>query len=144
MRKNLGIEGLGDLVERPIVATLATYRQDGSVLLSPVWHEWRDGGFNVIVGGADVKARQLRRDLRASIAVYESDPPYRGIELRATARLSTAGTHEVWRRIAIRYLGPEAGAAYAGEPAGEGEDLLVRLEPGDLRTWDFADDAWDG
>ena len=29
MRKALGVEGLGDLVERPLVATLATYRRDG-------------------------------------------------------------------------------------------------------------------
>jgi hypothetical protein len=41
------------------------------------------------------------------------------------------------RRIAIRYLGPEAGERYA-ETAGD--DLLIRLEPGELRGWDFADD----
>jgi hypothetical protein len=40
-------------------------------------------------------------------------------------------------RIACRYLGPEAGAAYAER--GE-DDLVVRLEPGNLRAWDFADD----
>jgi hypothetical protein len=44
MRKDLWIEGLGDLVERPIESTLASYRAGGSILLSPGWHEWRDGG----------------------------------------------------------------------------------------------------
>jgi hypothetical protein len=39
-------------------------------------------------------------------------------------------------RIASGYLGPGAGAAYAGSA---GDDLLIRLEPGDLRAWDFAD-----
>ncbi|HYB47740.1 MAG TPA: hypothetical protein VED20_10335 [Streptosporangiaceae bacterium] len=47
MRTNLTVGGLGDLLEEPLVAVLATLRGDGTVLLSPVWHEWRDGGFNV-------------------------------------------------------------------------------------------------
>jgi hypothetical protein len=42
------------------------------------------------------------------------------------------------RRIAVRYLGLEAGEQYV-ETAGD--DLLVRLEPGELRAWDFADDS---
>jgi hypothetical protein len=40
-------------------------------------------------------------------------------------------------RIASRYLGGEAGAAYAESG---GDDLIIRLEPGDLRAWDFADE----
>jgi hypothetical protein len=41
------IGNLGDVLERPLVAVLATYRRDGTVLLSPIWHEWRDNGFSV-------------------------------------------------------------------------------------------------
>jgi PPOX class probable F420-dependent enzyme len=137
MRKGLAVEDLGDLTELPLVAVLATYRRDGTVLLSPVWHEWRDGGFNVVTGPHDVKAVHLRRDPRASIVVCDDSPPYRGIELRCTARLDTTGVHEVVERIASRYLGPEAGSSYA-ETSGDG--LLIRLEPGGLRAWDFADD----
>jgi PPOX class probable F420-dependent enzyme len=136
MRKGLKPEDLGDLLELPRVAVLATYRRDGTVLLSPVWHEWRDNGFNVVTGSTDVKAGHLRRDPRASIVVYEDDTPYRGIELRAEARLSTPGDRTIVRRIATRYLGSEAGEQYA---EGEGDDLLIRLEPGELRAWDFVD-----
>lgn len=136
MRKGLTIEGLGDLIEHPLLAVLATYRRDGTVLLSPVWHEWRDGGFNVVTGSRDVKATHLRRDPRASIVVCEHSPPYRGAELRCRAQLVTTGVEDVVRRIASRYLGPDAGAAYAENAA---DDLLLRLEPGDLRAWDFAD-----
>jgi hypothetical protein len=69
--------------------------------------------------------------------VCDNAPPYRGIELRAIAQLRTTGVEEVVKRIASRYLGPEAGAAYA-ETAGD--DLLIRLAPGILRAWDFADE----
>jgi len=136
MRKGLTPDELGDLLEQPRVAVLATYRRDGTVLLSPVWHEWRDNGFNVVTLSDDVKAGHLRRDPRASIVVYEDDPPNRGIEVRTTARLSPLEDRSIVRRIATRYLGQEEGERYA---AAGGDDLLVRLEPGRLRAWDFAD-----
>ncbi len=136
MRKGLTPDDLGDLLELPRVAALATYRRDGTVLLSPVWHEWQDNGFNVVTGTRDVKAGHLRRDPRASIVVFEDRPPYRGLELRTRARLSMSDDLSIVRRIATRYLGPEAGERYA---ATAGDDLLIRLEPGELRAWDFAD-----
>jgi hypothetical protein len=37
----------------------------------------------------------------------------------------------------MRYLGPEAGQQYAETAR---DDLLIRLERGELRAWDFADD----
>jgi PPOX class probable F420-dependent enzyme len=137
MRKDLTIADLGDLVELPLLAVLATYRRDGTVLLSPVWHQWRDGGFQVVTGSHDVKAAHLHRDARASIVVCEHVPPYRGVEVRGIALLASAAGTDAVQRIASRYLGAEAGAAYA---AGARDDLLIRLQPGELRAWDFADD----
>jgi len=67
--------------------------------------------------------------------VCEHSPPYRGVEVRGRAQLLTAGVHDAVQRITSRYLGRQAGAAYAGSAA---DDLLIRLEPGDLRAWDFA------
>jgi PPOX class probable F420-dependent enzyme len=136
MRKALTMDDLGDLAELPLLAVLATGRKDGTVLLSPVWHEWRDGGFTVVTGSRDVKAAHLRRDPRASIVVCEHSPPYRGVEVRCRAQLATTGVDDAVRRIASRYLGPDAGAAYADQAA---DDLIIRLEPGELRAWDFAD-----
>jgi PPOX class probable F420-dependent enzyme len=137
IRKRLQPDDLGDLLVLPNVAVLATYRRDGSVLLSPVWHEWLDGGFNVVTGSSDIKAVHLRHDPRASIVVCDDAPPYRGIELRTTAQLSLMDDRSIVRRIATRYLGPEAGERYVESG---GDDLLVRLEPGELRAWDFTDD----
>ena len=137
MRKGLSVDDLGDLAELPLLAVLATYRRDGAVLLSPVWHEWRDGGFGVVTGSRDVKAAHLRRDSRASIVVCEHAPPYRGVEVRCTALLASAAGTDAVRRIASRYRGTEMGTAYASSAR---DDLLIRLEPGELRAWDFADD----
>jgi hypothetical protein len=45
VRTDLTLDDLDGFLDLPVVAVLATYRRDGTVLLSPVWHRWRDGGF---------------------------------------------------------------------------------------------------
>jgi hypothetical protein len=45
---------------------------------------------------------------------------------------------ETARRIAARYVGDDEAAA--DTEALRGADLIVRLEPGELRVWDFADE----
>lgn len=138
VRTGLTIEELGDFLDGRVLATLATYGGDGSVRLSPVWFEWADGGCNVVVGADDVKSRHLRRDPRASLTVYENDPPYRGFEIRTEARILERGAAEADRRLAHRYLGKERGDAYLASQ--HWSSVLVRLEPGELRVWDFADE----
>jgi PPOX class probable F420-dependent enzyme len=139
MRRDLPPAELQRFLDEPLVATLATYRKDGSVLLTPVWHEWTDRGFNMMVGPDDVKARNLRRDPRASVTVYQNAPPYAGIELRTTVRfVEEADAHDLDRRMAIRYLGEAAGNAYADSIAGD-PMLFIRLEPGEIRSWDYSD-----
>ena len=138
MRRNLSVDDLGDLLDQPLIAVLATLRTDGTVLLSPVWHEWRDAGFNVWADEANVKTRHLRREPRATILVAESGPPFRGIEVRGEARFVEDGVRETAVRIAARYLGPQEGVAYV--EATNGTDVIVRIAPGHLRTWDFADE----
>jgi len=137
MRRDLPLADLADFLALPLVAVLATYRKDGSVLLSPVWHQWRDGGFEVVSAPDDIKVRHLRRDPRASILVYGNDLPYCGVEIRTTAQLLEIDRADVVREMSIRYLGQEAGEEYAAESA---DSILVRLEPGNVRTWDFADE----
>jgi PPOX class probable F420-dependent enzyme len=138
MRRDLRPEDVARLLAAPTCATLATYRRDGTVLLSPVWHEWRDGGFTVHLGADGINARLLRRDPRASIVVYDDAPPYAGVELRGEARLETAGERAALRRLAVRYLGEREGNAYADAATWAG--VLLRLEPGALRVWDFVDE----
>jgi PPOX class probable F420-dependent enzyme len=133
MRANLTPEELGDLLEQPLVATLATYRRSGEVLLSPVWFEWRDNGFNIVLGKNDFKTQHLRRDPRASVVVYENDPPLRGLELRGTATFLEDGLHELRHRIWQHYTDSEP-------PTADETEVAVRIE-GVIRGWDFADDS---
>lgn len=134
MRTDLRVDELDDLLERPLLAVLATRRANDDILLSPAWHEWRGGGFNIFTGQSDVKVRHIRRDPRVTIVVCEQEPPYRGIEVRGTAQIQPS-TPETGHRIAARYIGADRAGAWVGP-----EDVIIRVEPGHLRAWDFKDD----
>jgi PPOX class probable F420-dependent enzyme len=138
VRNDITVEDLQGFLDEPLIAVLATLRADGTVLLSPVWHEWHEGGFNVWVEAENVKARHLRRDPRATIVVAESDAPLCGVEVRGSAQSIEEGVTDIAIRIATRYIGEDE--ATADTEALRGADVIVRIEPGNLRVWDFADE----
>ena len=139
MRTGLTIDDLGDLLEQPIVAVLATYRSSGDVMLSPVWFEWRDGGINIWTAGvADGKVRHLERDARASVVVAEQVMPLRGLEVSGRATLSTDGFYEVVRRTIIRNEGPGNADEFVASFSEPGP--VIRLVPDRVRAWDFRDE----
>ena len=139
MNKNLRPEDLGDFLQQGKCAILATHFRNGTTLLSPVWHEWEDGGFTVFVVTGDIKLRHIEHDPRVSIVVADDGPPYRGIEVRGNAKIVQSDIQAVMHRVAARYLGAEQAAAFI---AGYGDTptVCLRIEPGKLRVWDFADE----
>jgi PPOX class probable F420-dependent enzyme len=137
MRKGLRIEDLDDLLEGPAAAVLATYRRDGTVMLSPVWFRWTGGAFETTVGAGDAKVPQVRRDPRVSLTVFEPRPPFRGLEARGVVEVSEEGVREARLSIAVRYAGSELGTRYAAPRPHDG--FLFRLRPEHLRVWDLAD-----
>jgi PPOX class probable F420-dependent enzyme len=142
MRTDLVPEDLADMLRQPLIAVLATRRADDTVLLSPVWYEWRDGGFEVWVGSPEEgKVRHIRRDPRVSIVVANADPPYKGVEVRGKATILESAEHfyGVLERTARRYYGDERGMALVAEYPKPG--VVLRIEPGDARAWDYGDEA---
>jgi PPOX class probable F420-dependent enzyme len=141
VRTDLRAEDVGDLLEQPLIAVLATRRKDDTVMLSPVWFEWHEGGINIwvptIEGG---KVGHIRRDPRVTVVVANQDWPYKGFELRGEATVSTvaADFYDVLRRTALRYDGPEAAERMVSSyPPG----AVIRIEPGIVRAWDYEDEA---
>ena len=139
MRTDLGPEDLGDLLDQPLIAVLATRRKDDTVMLSPVWFEWREGGINIWVPTAEGgKVGHIKRDPRVTVVVNNTEWPYKGFEIRGDATVSGDDFYGVLRRTAIRYDGPEAAERMVSSyPPG----VVVRVEPGVIRAWDYEDEA---
>jgi len=85
--QRIPIDQLGDLFQQPWLATLATYRKDGTVLLSPVWFEWDGEAFLVSLVHGDWKELHLRRNPRVSLLIAE-EASYPGRAIEASGRVS--------------------------------------------------------
>ena len=138
MRTGLGVDDLGNLLDQPLIEVSRRDDADDSVMLSPVWFEWHEGGINVwvprIEGGkvAHVQARPARHGRGGQLDLAVQGLP----ELRGEATVSTKPDdfYGVLRRTGLRYSGPEAAermvAEYApggGDPARAGHDPRVGL-----------------
>jgi hypothetical protein len=84
------VTDLGSLLDGPSPAVLATYRKDGSALVTPVWFRHADGTFEVVIAEGDVKLQHLARAPRCTLVVFEAVPPFRGVEVRGRRSSSSA------------------------------------------------------
>src|SRR2546429_9135305 len=109
------IERFRSLLDAPSPAVLTTYRRDGSAFVSPVWFRWKDGAFEVVIAEGDVKLRHLAANPECILVVFESVPPFRGVEVRASAELIEGDVASARREIAGRYLGDDAGRQFAAQ-----------------------------
>ena len=105
-------------------ATVATLDADGSPHTSVVWF-LRDGDDLLFSTKADrVKARNLARDPRVALSVYELDNPYSAVDVRGTAELIVDEDKSLPERVSMKYLGEPP----PPEPA-EDVRYIVRITP---------------
>jgi PPOX class probable F420-dependent enzyme len=131
------LTAVATLLDAPSPAVLTTYRKDGSAHVSPVWFRWTGGAIEVVIAVGDVKLGHLARDPRCVLVVFESVPPFRGVEVRGEPALVEGDVTTARADIAGRYLGAEAGARFAAERASK-PGVLLRLAAGDPRIWDLS------
>ncbi|WP_223291137.1 PPOX class F420-dependent oxidoreductase [Streptomyces avicenniae] len=105
-------------------ATVATLNPDGSPQTSVVWIA-RDGDAVLFSTTAERrKARNLARDPRVSMSVFDLADPYRSVAISGTAELVEDRTKELPGRLSRHYLGEDAPA----DPEGVTR-LIVRIVP---------------
>ena len=141
VRRNLQPSELGDLLDRPLNAVLGLHRQDGSILLTPVWHLFKQGSFYFQVPGGDRKIAMLERDPRCTVLVAEDERPYRGIEVTGEGRMSTDDYPELGAEIVGRYVEAHDPRATTADYLLDG-GVIVRVDPSVIRAWDYADAAY--
>jgi PPOX class probable F420-dependent enzyme len=131
------LPGVKSLLEAPAPAVLTTYKKDGGALVTPVWFRWDGAAFHVVIAKGDIKLRHLARDPRCILVVFETVPPFRGIEVRGVPELIEGDVTGERVQIAGRYLGSERGGQYA-ELRKSKPGVLLRLVPDEPRVWDLS------
>jgi PPOX class probable F420-dependent enzyme len=88
-------------------ATVATLNPDGAPQSSVVW-VLRDGD-SVLFSTTSTKqkARNLRRDPRISLTVFDKDNPYYSFEIRGSAALIEDPDRTLPQRLSQKYLGED-------------------------------------
>jgi PPOX class probable F420-dependent enzyme len=119
-----------DLLRAPNTAVLGSVMGDGSLQGSPVWY-WFDGAsVHVSTVVARQKYRNLRRDPRLVLTVFDPARPLRYIEIRGTAELQADPDGAMRDRIAVKHGFPD-GRMF--DAPGD-ERVTVTIVPTRIRT----------
>ena len=112
------------LLDERTFAVVSTINPDGAPQSSVVWVK-RDGDevvFSTIRGRR--KTRNMERDPRVNVALYDPADPYRYVEIRGTVSLTEEGGPELIQELSRKY---------DGEPFTEGHPdnvrVVVRVRP---------------
>jgi len=120
-----------DLIDRAIVASLATTMNDGTPQVTPVWFSFADGLFYVNAATGRIKDRNMRARPYVALMIVDTASAYRYIAVRGPV---------------IDFSGPEIGRAhinelslrYMGRPIYQGpaDEVRVRytIRPDHLST----------
>ncbi|MGV0626974.1 pyridoxamine 5'-phosphate oxidase family protein [Mycolicibacter minnesotensis] len=124
------------------VAVLSVAADDGRPPASvPIWYGYTPGGDILINTGAGLrKARLIEQAGAVTLVVQREEVPYQYVVVEGTVTATTKPAPLAQRAaIAIRYLGEEAGRAFA---AGMDDDsgVLFTIRPDRWLTADFSED----
>ncbi|MCC0097044.1 PPOX class F420-dependent oxidoreductase [Streptomyces flavotricini] len=116
------------LLDAPHPAVLTTLNPDGGPQSSVVWVA-RDGDELLIsTEQGRRKQRNIARDARVGLTVFDTANPFVYVEIRGTATVTEDTGREVAVLIAEQYMGPGGGKEYAEAPA-ENVRLVLRITP---------------
>ena len=117
-------EATRDLLDGRNFATVATVNPDGGPQTSVVWilREGDTVAFSTTAGRR--KARNLARDPRISVSVFDTGNPYHSVEIRGTAELVEDTGKSLPKALSRKYLGEDP----PPEPDGAVR-LIIRVTP---------------
>ena len=119
---------VAEFLREPHVAALSTMRPDGRPHVVSVWYEYDGKEFVVSTLRSAQKLRNVSRKGFAALCIATGQLPYRQIIIEGTARVGSP-VDNVWReRVAVRYLGENAGRAYVRE-SGDWDVVAIHIRP---------------
>jgi PPOX class probable F420-dependent enzyme len=110
-------------LDEPIPTTSGTTRHDGTVEMTPLWYEYRDGRIWLNGGPNRDWVHHLKRDPRISLLVLDPKNMFRWVEvLGRVIDMTLEGGDEHIERLSLRYTG----GAYRGPKV---DRMIVRIDP---------------
>lgn len=97
-----------DLLERPILASLATTLPNGTPQVTAVWFNYEDGRVHINSAAGRLKDRAIRARPYVALMVIDPQDPYRYIQVRGpVVEISEEGGDEHINSLSHRYTGKD-------------------------------------
>ena len=127
------------LDEALIPVRIGCRRPDGGLWMLSLWYEYVDGEIRCATSKSSDIARFLRADGAVCFEVSTNRPPYMGVRGNGTATLEPDEDKTLLRGLLDRYLGGTDSELADTLLADTREELVIRIDPDRLFTWDFTD-----
>jgi PPOX class probable F420-dependent enzyme len=96
-----------DLVERPLIMSLATTLPDGTPQVTPVWFNYEDGVIYFNTARGRLKDRAIMEKPYVAITIIDPENMYRYLAIRGPVTMSEEGGREHIDLLAKRYTGAD-------------------------------------
>lgn len=120
-------QAYADLLERPLLAHVATVGPKGEPQNNPVWFGMKDGMLRFSQTTARQKYRNVQDEPRVSLSIVDADNPYRYLEVRGTVeRIDPDPDNAFINAMAKKYINQDVYPWH--QPGDERVVVVVRPE----------------
>lgn len=113
-----------DLFIKSVVATLITLMPDGSPQGTVVWCRLHGNNVQIAILTDTQKYENLQQNPNVSVVIVDTNEPYRYIEVRGRATLSTENATPIIKDIATKYGRPDFDVK-----TNEHRRVIITIEP---------------
>lgn len=107
-------------------ASLASVMNDGSPHVAPTWVDLDGNTILINTAGGRVKEKNIRRDNRIALSIYDQENPYNMVSIRGkVTELTEEGADEHIDKLAKKYLGVDK---YPLRSPGE-QRIILKIQP---------------
>jgi PPOX class probable F420-dependent enzyme len=134
----LSEEEQAEFFNRPLIARLATIREDGYPFIAPLWFQWDGKSFWFVVREKAYFMPNLLREPRVCISIATDTPPYARATITGRAQIvGRPRESEEWketaRQMTQRYVGDVDPGYYARTE--RYPRWLIQVVPEEMTTW---------
>lgn len=116
-----------DFLKEPNFMVFGTVRRDSGPQMTIVWFEYENGAFKISTTTPRVKYKNISRDPRATMLIYDRGNPYRYLQIQGrVSDITKEGAYDFIDKLSGRYTG---NAKYKNDPERKEDRVIISIEP---------------
>ncbi len=125
------------LVTITVPIRLACAGPDGFPRVVSLWFQYQEGVIYCVTHQDSKLVALLRRDQRIGFEISPNDPPYHGVRGQGKVTLQPLGEADTLAVLLGRYLGGLESGLARWLLSRSDEEILIRIDPTRLFSWDY-------